>query len=187
LFGASLSRVVRIVGAAGGAAAIAVTMAGAIPASADAGPGAAVLEGTATLSSGFPGAGGGSFTGCAEGASVTAGTATCIPVLGAPNASASYSYDEPCALGTGVVLAGFAAGTVTIGGATEDFEWVRVGLSAVILLDQTPYSLGTPQAHANGGAVSVFVPLGVPGTNCSGNPAFSAQVVSIGAWEPVSA
>lgn len=88
--------------------------------------------------------------------------------------TANFAYGEPCPPVAGVAngTANFrnAAGTVI---DSQPFSWVRVGLTAVLVLDV-------------GSAAAVFVPTN-PNTGhvtgCPG-PSVNALVVAAGAWAP---
>lgn len=154
------------------------------------GAGAVVFEGTATLNSGFPcnggqiqvslsptyGCTGGAFAGTAFGA-FTNGTTVANCATGCPMNS-GYTYTEACLAAAGTPLAGGAGGNFTIGTQIAGgFAWVRVGLTAIIVLQTSAPGPGV------GAAVAVFVPTSpVPPGDCSHvpGPVTTALVVGIG-------
>jgi hypothetical protein len=140
-----------------------------IPSTASANPGdkgVTVISGTAVLNNGYPCSGGcsGTFSGTA---------------VGSPSGhvNGNYSYNEPCPPVTGTAL-----GTLTIGSATEVFHWTRVGLTAILTLND----IG---GKTDGVAVSVFVPSPLPPVSANKPPKCTpknipqkATVVSVGAF-----
>ena len=115
----------------------------------------------------------------------TTGGPPTICTLAGPSLTATITYDEPCP-----PAIGFAKGTLTLAGTggAEYYFWVRVGLSSILLISDTPYAspvTGAPSQSdilsSDGAAVAVFVPVpaGVPA--CPG-PAVTAYVAAAGAW-----
>ena len=118
----------------------------AMPANAEVG--AFVFNGTASLNSGFPCTGtcNGTFNGTARGATVlpTNNCATGCPF------TAAYNYNEPdgtCLAGHPAAAIGTANGTYTIGSINGGFSWTRVGVTAIILLN-----------NPTGVGVAAFIP-----------------------------
>jgi hypothetical protein len=140
-----------------------------LPTTASANPGdkgATVITGRATLNNGYPCSGGcsGTFSGTA---------------VGSPSGHVNgfYSYKEPCP-----PISGTATGTLVIGSASENFHWTRVGLTAVITLNDAG-------GKTDGAAVSVFVPSPLPPVSANQPPKCTpknvpqyATVVSVGAF-----
>jgi hypothetical protein len=123
------------------------------------------------------------------------GTPNVCVGVGGPSLHAAFTYFAPC-----VGAIGLAAGRLTFsrpdalgsgppgdpdGDASESFFWVRVGLSAVLVVNDSGYSLPPTAgqlAASDGGAVAVFVPA-PPVPNCvQGQGALKAYVVAAGAW-----
>jgi len=122
-------------------------------------------------------------------------TGLCVG-LGGPSLHAAFNYYEPC-----VGAVGLAAGSLSFskpdvlgagppvdsdGDASESFFWVRVGLSAVLVVNDVGFSLPQPTvgelSNVDGGAVAVFAPV-PPVPNCvQGAGALKAYVVAAGAW-----
>ena len=101
-------------------------------------------------------------------ASVAAGTAgTGVDLVGFNGA---VSYDEPC---PGPVEGG-AWGQIHVGSQNANFQWFRVGLTAVITL------FDNGQATPSGGGAAVFAPLPttVPGS-CLAGGALDAAILSV--------
>ena len=205
MFSFSVSRVVRLVSAAGATAVTAISMAGATPAAAAA-PGAGVLTGIVNLPV-FPGAALSQAAGfCADGllggvatvdgiANPAAASTACTN--GGPSVTTTYGYSEPCATDIAV---GLAQGEIHQGGSAgtilQYFVWNRVGLTAIVLTSNNPFPGGTSSTttghvigtsdvlDAGGVAAAVFVPLSAPG-GCApvGSPGpFRAYIATIGAW-----
>ena len=195
-----VSRYVRLVSAAGAAAVMALGLTGGVPAAADSGQGVLAVAGTANLPT-FPCRANpcgtlGSFNSIAAVGVATAGgigTGALIAQPGLPpsNVSSSFQYTELCENIPGVPVSapptGTAAGTITAttsSGAqgAEFFYWERVGLTAILLLDDSPYNTGSPTAnlHATGVSVAVFAPEGVPGPCDVGG--INAVVAGVGIW-----
>lgn len=111
-------------------------------ASADAGPGAIALEGEVTFDQGF---------GVHLGTAKFEGTMTGVhgtSALAAVPAEAHLVYDEP------LVITGTAQGSITIGGDTCGFGWVRTGTALVFLFYD----------GCSGHGVGSFVATSAPGS-----------------------
>jgi hypothetical protein len=182
-----VTRLVRLGSAAAAAAVLALSVGGSIPASANTGEGAVVVAGTANLPT-FPC----SANPCATSGhfgSLAAAGATTSPLGAVTSVNAGFQYTELCLpppSPTAVGPTGTAAGQINASGTggtgSEFFWWQRVGLTAILLLDNSPYNTGavTGNAHANGIAAAVFAPEGVPGgCNASG---INALVAGAGVW-----
>lgn len=105
----------------------------------------------------------------------TGGDAYVVVAAGANNFSASFSYAEGCVANEPPVL-GTASGTATVTGltgvkggapttatATLDFEWVRVGATAVVTFTGGTLNFGddtaTPLVLQSAAGTAVFAPL----------------------------
>ena len=141
--------------------------------------GAAIFSCTANLPS-WPSVGGNGS--CSNLATAGAGGHGTTPAT-ITSLNASFSYSEPCLAGEPPLL-GNASGTATLGSSagpiSVQFDWVRVGLTAVVVT-----SGPTAGGHAHDGAgagVAAFVPLPPLGT-CSpgGSLPLTAQVVGAAA------
>jgi hypothetical protein len=104
-----------------------------------------------------------------------------------PALTATISYNEPCPPGVG-----FAKGQLTLGSGTEYYFWFRIGLSAILLISDSPFSsppTGAPSVAeilgSDGAAVAVFAPvpaLSAPSIPPCPGPAVDAYVAAVGAW-----
>jgi hypothetical protein len=97
--------------------------------------------------------------------------------------NASFSYSEPCFAGEPPLL-GNASGTATLGSSagpiTVSFDWVRLGLTAVVVTSG-PTAGGHPHGGAGAG-VAAFAPLPPLGTCAPGGSIpLTAQVVGVAA------
>ena len=134
--------------------ALMMMIAAAGPASAD--PQAVVVAGTAALTAGFNNTGNpapGCFAGTSAG--TTSGAVT-----------ADFIYENHLADGS-------ATGALNFSGTAHDvnFTWVRVGLTAVLTLNNATHT---------GAAVAAFAPVGPPNIASPGCSGANAQVVGAG-------
>jgi len=141
--------------------------------------GAIAFECTANLASGFPGSGNGTCngTGVGLGAGVTGSVGTTpYALVGAGAFTSNFNYVEPCPAPSVPPLLGTAAGTANVAGATAvvgttpttanlttQFQWTRVGLTAVILTSNTTVTFGTgataTEVSPNDVALAAFAPI----------------------------
>lgn len=143
----------RLIVALAAMAAMMFAMMPAAPASA--GQLTVAVAGTANLSGGIPSCGSGSFTGTATGLDGT------NPLLAAPVSANIQNY---CNLD---VVTGTADGTINLAGHACTFDWVRIGLVAVVTIGGS--------CHTTGTAVAAFAP------NPVANPDGSINAVVAGA------
>jgi hypothetical protein len=139
------------------------------PASAETKAGAAA--GTCSVTLAWPGSGSAdSCKGTAVGAVVPGGP-TCVAC---PFEATVASYSEDC-FAQEPPLLGEASGTLSLDGqAVADYDWLRVGLVAVLTLD--PTGDGTVD---DGAGVAAFVPLPPLGACNDPNEAMTAQVTGV--------
>jgi hypothetical protein len=113
----------------------------------------------------FPSPGGN--TNCSgSGFGATAAPAACVGCTVTVNAS----YSEPCPVPVGFPVLGLASGTISAGGETGEFDWVRVGVTAVIV----------PLTGDSAG-VGILVPHAPVGDCSAPNPSQEITVVAVGA------
>lgn len=119
----------------------------------------------------FPNPSGSNVTCTGEGYGVTAGAEVCLPAVSPCGVTVQVdNYSEPCPVPVGFPVLGTADGSITAAGESGDFDWVRVGVTAVIV----------PLTGDSAG-VGVLIPHQPLGDCSSPNSAQDIEVVAVGA------